>query len=103
MGDQIINTQSIPELSKRARRALIECGLWLRIGFIGASTLAAGLLQLFSGEVKALSALALAVGGGVLAAGSWWRGRTVLDLADRASAVIAGAPSPASARAAAGT
>jgi hypothetical protein len=86
----------------RNRTRVVECGLWLRIGFIGASALAAGLLQLFDGEVKPMSALALAVGGGVLAAVSWWRARTVLAIVDRTSAVSAGAPSRTSARAAAG-
>lgn len=89
MENRILNAHSMSELRQKAGRALGECGLWLRIGFIGASGLAAGLLQLFDGEVKPLSALALAVGGGVLAAGSWWRGRTVLDIVDGAAAVTA--------------
>ena len=73
MEARIVNTQPIRDLSKSARRALVECGLWLRIGFIGASGVAAGIIQLLGGEVKPLSALALAVGGGVLAALSWRR------------------------------
>ena len=103
MEARIVNTQPIRDLSKRARRALVESGLWLRIGFIGASGVAAGLIQLFDGEVKPLSALALAVGGGVLAAVSWWRARTVLENADGATAGPAVTPSCASDRALAGT
>ena len=87
----------MPELRKKTGRALIECGLWLRIGFIGACGLAAGLLQLFDGKVKPLPALALAVSGAALAAMSWWRGRTVLDIVDGAAAVTAEVPSLASA------
>jgi hypothetical protein len=97
MEDRIVNTHPTPQLRKKAGRALIECVLWLRIGFIGACGLAAGLLQLFDGEVKPLSALALALSGGALAAISWWRGRTVLDIVDGAAAVTAGVSSLAGA------
>ncbi len=93
---------STPALRPKASRALIECGLWLRVTFIGASGVAAGLAQLLDGEGKLLPALALVVGGGAVAAASWWRGWTVLDTADQAAAVTAGGSSPASARAIAG-
>lgn len=102
MENRFVNTHSTPELRRKARRALVACGLWLRIGFVGASAVAVGLLLLFDGEVAPLLALALAVGGGVLAAASWWRAATVLDVADGAAAVTDGASLPASARAAAG-
>lgn len=78
----MLNTQPIRDQSKRARHALVESGLWLRIGFIGASGVAAGIIQLLGGEVKPISALALAVGGGVLATLSWRRARAVLESAD---------------------
>jgi hypothetical protein len=97
MEDQILNTHHTPELRDKAGRALIELGLWLRVGFIGACGVAGGVLQLFDGEVKPLSALALAASGGVLAAISWWRGRTVLDIVDGTAGVTAGVSSPASA------
>lgn len=111
MQDRMINTHPTSQSRKKAQRALVACGLWLRLGFIGACGLGAGLHQLLDGEVKPLSALALAVGGGALAAISWWRGRTVLDAVDGAAAVTArgsspanaGASSPASAGVAAGT
>jgi hypothetical protein len=95
MNDRIAITPPAPDLRKKTGRALIECGVWLRIGFIGACAFAAGLRQLFDGEVKPLSALMLAVGGGALAAFGWWRGRTVLDNVDGAAAT-AGSSSLAS-------
>jgi len=75
------------DVQNSTERALIACSLWLQIGFIGAPALAAGSLQLFGGETKWLSALALALSGGVLAAASWRRARTVLEHAERSSAV----------------
>ncbi len=74
------------ELQKGAERSLVSCSLWLHIGFIGASALAAGLIRLSAGNAGALSALALAISGGVLALASWRRGRTVLDSGERAAA-----------------
>jgi hypothetical protein len=83
MEARIANTQPIRDLSERARRALVESGLWLRIGFIGASGFAAGIIQLLGVEVKPISALALAVGGGVLATLSWRRAGAILESADQ--------------------
>jgi len=77
----------MPDRQNNTERALIACSLWLHIGFIGAAVLAVGLLQLFGGETKWLSALALAFSGGVVAAASWRRARTVLEHAERSSAV----------------
>lgn len=65
--------------SGESARVLIECGLWLRIALIGACAVAAGLHQLFDAEARPLAALALAIGGGAVAAFSWWRARVVLD------------------------
>ena len=96
---RIANTQPIRDLSKSARRALVESGLWLRIGFIGASGVAAAIVQLLGGEVKPISALALAVGGGVLATLSWRRAWANLDSADQLAPV---APSTGPDRALAG-
>ena len=83
MEARIVKTQPIHELSMGAQRALVESGLWLRIGFIGASGVAAGIIQLLGGEVRPISALALAVGGGVLATLTWRRAAAVLKSADR--------------------
>ena len=101
MKTPMMKVQSAPASTRRARRALVECGLWLRVGFVGASGVAAGLLQLFSSDVAPLSALALAVGGAMLAAFSWWRGRAVLDFVDEGIATTGQVPSPAGAGAAA--
>ena len=87
MEARIANTQPIRDLSKSARRALVESGLWLRIGFIGASGLAAGIIQLLGGEVRPISALALVVGGGVLATLSWRRAGAILEAAEKPTSV----------------
>jgi hypothetical protein len=89
----------MPQLQNNTERALIACSLWLHIGFIGAAALAVGLLQLFDGEPEWLSVLALAFSGGVLAAASWRRARTVLEHAERTSAVATDAPSESTSRA----
>jgi len=88
MEARIVNTQPIRDLSKSARHALVESGLWLRIGFIGASGVAAGIIQLLGAEAKPISALALAVGGGVLAVLSWRRARIVIESADQATPIV---------------
>jgi len=62
---------------------------------VGASILFAAVLLLVNGEAKPLFALASAVGGGLLAAFSWRRGRALLDRVDDADA-----PFPAAALAA---
>ena len=85
MQARIVNTQPIRDLNRRARRALVESGLWLRIGFIGASGVAAGIIQLLGVEAKPISALALAIGGGVLATLSWRRAGAILERADRST------------------
>jgi hypothetical protein len=89
----------MPKLQNMTERALIACSLWLHIGFIGAAAMAVGLLQLFDGEATRLSALALAFSGGALAAASWGRGRTVLEHAERASAVTTNASGESASRA----
>ena len=100
MKESIVNTSL--ESRNKTKRALLACGLWLRLGFIGASGLAAGLILLFDGSLEPLWALALAVGGGVLAAFSWWRARTVLELVDAPMTVTAAAPSSTNTRTLAG-
>ena len=89
MEDRIAITHPAPDLRRKTGRALVECGMWLRIGFVGACGPAAALLQLFDGEVKPLSTLVLAAAGGALAAISWWRCRTVLGNVDGAAGVAA--------------
>ena len=87
-----------PELQSNTERALVACRLWTHIGFIGATVLAAGLLQLFNGEGKWFWALALALLGGVLAAMSWRRALTILEHADWASTVATDAPGESTSR-----
>ena len=70
-------------------RALLACSLWLHAGFIGAVAVAAGLIALFGGEASALSGLALAFSGGVLATACWRRARTVLEDSKPATTVAA--------------
>ncbi len=65
------------------RRAVVAYGLWLRAGLVGAAAFAAGLVQLFTGEATALSALALSAAGGALAVVGWRRALASLDAADR--------------------
>ena len=86
MEDGIVNAYPTPELRKKAGRALVACGFWLRVGFVGASGVAVGLIQLIEGDVKPLSALTLAVGGVVLAVASWRRALAVLENVDQPAA-----------------
>ena len=65
-------------IAAKDERALVASGVWLYVGLVGATAVAAALLQLLD-EGGWLSALALAVSGSVLAAASWSRARTVLD------------------------
>jgi hypothetical protein len=87
MEARIAHTQPIRDLSKSARRALAESGLWLRIGFIGAGGVAAGIIQLLGGEGMPISALVLAVGGVVLATLSWRRAGALLESADKPTSI----------------
>ena len=72
----------IPELRGETGRALYACGFWLRVGMIGASATAIGLVQLFGGETTPLSPLAVALGGAVLAVLGWRRAYTAIRHAD---------------------
>ena len=77
----------MPTLQSSVERVLVMCGLWMLIGFVCATAVAVGVLQLFDGEANWLLALALIVCGGVLTAASWHRGRAILDHADEVSAI----------------
>jgi hypothetical protein len=78
------NTSSYAAWRRKAGPGVIAFGMWLRVGFIGASAIAVGLIQLFSGEVKPLSALGLAFGGLLLALFGWQRARKAIGAADEA-------------------
>jgi hypothetical protein len=75
--------------TNHAHRAALACSLFLHAGYIGAATVAAGLIQLLAGEASGLSALALTFFGGLLAAASWRRARIVVERVDRARAATA--------------
>jgi hypothetical protein len=90
-----MRADSTPERGTDIDRAVVACGLWLHTGFIGAVAVAAGLIEMLDSDASGLSALALIVSGGVLAAASWRRGRTVLEDAERAKTAAKGASSAA--------
>lgn len=88
---EIANTT--PELSNRDRRALIACGFWLRIGFIGVCGIAGLLFQLLNGVMNPLPAVALAAGAGSLVAVGWWRASALLGIQNQVVvAAVAGSP-----------
>ena len=64
-------------------RAVLACSLFLHAGYIGAVTVAAGLIELVAAEGNWLWALALIVFGGILATASWRRARTIVERADQ--------------------
>jgi hypothetical protein len=78
-----MNRSSMPASQDGNQRALVACGLWLLIGFIGATVLAAGILRLFETPASWLSALTLVACGGIVAARSWRCGRAALEYAER--------------------
>ena len=63
----------------RATRALIASGVWLRVGFIGASALVGALVALIGGEARALPALAFMIAGAAVTVIGWRRARALLD------------------------
>ncbi len=91
MDDYRMNLRTATGAHRRARGALIVWGLWLRAGLVGLAALAAGPMLAFAGDIRPLSALALVVGGGLLAALSWSRLRTHLYEADAPDADAASA------------
>jgi hypothetical protein len=78
-----MNRSSITASQDGNQRALAPCSLWLLIGFIGATVLAAGILRFFETPASWLSALTLVVCGGIVAARSWRLGRAALGHAER--------------------
>ena len=70
-----------------ADRARMVCAAWLFAGFIGASTMAAGVLGLLEGEATFPHGLMLALCGGVAAATAWTRSRSALSRAERTKSI----------------
>lgn len=81
-----IDPRFIPDRRSPAHRALVASGLWMRVGFVGASVFAVGLIALFNGDASAATALASAITGGLVAAYAWRRSWVVLNRADTAEA-----------------
>ena len=88
MNNQYGNTASYAAWRKDAGPGVFAFGMWLRAGFVGASAVAVGLLQMWSGEVKPFSALVLTAGGLALALFSWNRARKSLDSMDDGATTI---------------
>jgi hypothetical protein len=88
----------MPESPNNSSRALAASSLWLHVGLIGATALAAGLLQWFDGDPRLPWSPLVALFGGVLAAASWRRGFAVLEQAERAPAVATDASSESTLR-----
>jgi hypothetical protein len=64
---------------------LFIAGLWLLVGFIGASVVAAVLPDLMDAEPSSLTAFALLVSGAALAVLAWRRGLGMLEPLERAN------------------
>jgi hypothetical protein len=95
MNNVLATIERPPKLDAPTRRAMLACGLWMRLGFIGASLVAVGVIQLFDGETSALSALSFVAGGAVLAALGWRRAHAALASLGQVDAPVisrAGAP-----------
>ena len=73
--------------------ALTRAGLWMRVGFVGASVAALGLVQLFGGT-GSLGNVALVAGGVALTMYAWQRTTRILDRADAAAAAREAAAAP---------
>ena len=65
--------------SEESEGALVRCAVWLFVGFVGASIVAAGVLAVFGPGARPLWALATALGGGAMAGVGWYRARKILE------------------------
>lgn len=79
MNDRNAYANDIAVIRGESSGALFACGMWLRIGFVGASAAVAGVVALFGGDGTPLSALALAVGGAALTVFGWRRAYAAVD------------------------
>jgi hypothetical protein len=87
-------TRYAPGLPGPEGRAIVRCGMWSRLGFVGASLVAAGIVLLGNGGVSALAALGLVVGGGAVAAFSWRQAWKVLDAIDSEAIAASASTAP---------
>jgi hypothetical protein len=81
MNNQTSNSYA---LRRETGATLFTYGLWIRLGFVGAAGVLAGLLLLFDAGSTAGLALLVLAGGAGLAATSWRKLRVVLALGDEA-------------------
>ena len=86
--------QAAPSVGTESRRALLVASLWMRTGFVGATTLITGLILLFNGGATPMLATAVALGGGALAALAWRRAWAILVKADEHEEVLRVDPRP---------
>jgi hypothetical protein len=84
---EVSQTTALPSRSTSGQY-LTAFAVWLPIGFIGASGVVVGAIQYFGSDTKPLSALALAVVYGLLAAYSWRRAQTVLGASGAPTASV---------------
>lgn len=80
----------IVDLRSEAGRALAKSGMWMIVGYVGASMFTLGLLRLFNGEGNPPSALSFVLAGGALAMYAWRSGYRVVDRFGEPAAPIPG-------------
>ena len=92
----------VVDLRRESGRALVKSGMWMIVGYTGASVSALGLAWLFDGYANPLAALALVLAGGALALYGWRSGYRVLDRIDAPVTPVAGQARAAASRSASG-
>ena len=80
---------------RRVQRALVACGFWLRVGFVGASAAAVGVIQLVEGEWSVLRSLVCAGAGVALTFLSWHRAHATLNGVDEPATMPVATPAAA--------
>jgi len=88
----------VSESPNNSNRALLASSLWLHVGLIGATALAAGLLHWFDGDPRLPWSPLVALFGGLLAVASFRRGFAALEQAECESAVATDASSESTLR-----
>ncbi len=88
----ILRTRALVPVRTARRAALPAYGVWIRLGFVGMSFVAGGLVELQSGNASLFTALAYLLAGGALAALSWRGAVVALKDMDAASEETAAAP-----------
>lgn len=61
---------------------IIASGLWLRVGFVGASAVVVAMVRAFDGEASLVATLAIVIAGVAVAVLAWRQGWRALDRAD---------------------